>query len=133
MAVLAAHHGVLDLSLAPNITSNSSTANTTFASWNMVSNAVRYNVTLTWPDLTNTSQETNDTNVTFENLVPATTYTLTVQGVDPLDRNGDPATVNITTARTGELTGVHAFALHEKYLVGVHCCVRYMDSKINEL
>ena len=115
MAVLAVHHGVLDLSLAPNITSNSSTANTTFASWNMVSNAVRYNVILTLPNLTRMSQETNDTSVTFENLVPATTYTLTVQGVDNQDRNGDPAIVNITTERARELTGAHAIALCADY------------------
>ena len=106
MGVLAAHHGALDLPLAPIVTDNS-TAMTIFASWSMVMNAVQYIVSLTAPNVMDMLQETNDTNVTFENLVPATTYTLTVQGVDRLDRNGDPAIVNITTERTGKLAGVH--------------------------
>ena len=114
MAVLAAHHGVLDLFLAPNITFNS-TENTISASWNVDSDAVQYIANLTWPNLTRMSQNTNDTIVIFTGLVSATTYTLTVKGVDNQDRNGDPAIVNITTGRTGELTGAHAIALCADY------------------
>ena len=114
MAVLAAHHGVLDLFLAPNITFNF-TENTISASWNVDLDAVQYSAYLTGPNLMRMSQNTTDTIVIFTNLVPATPYTLTVEGADNQDRNGDPAIVNITTGRTGELTGAHAVALRADY------------------
>ena len=93
---------LLDLSLAPTLTSNSSNATAISASWDVDQNAVQYNAALSGPNFINMSQ-TSGANVTFENLIPATMYTLTVQGVDSLGRNGDPTSVNITTGRTGEL------------------------------
>ena len=104
----------LDLSLAPTITDNSSTATSIFASWEVDPNAVQYNVGLSHPTLVDMQQQTNDGNVTFEGLVPTTTYTLTVRGVDSLDRDGDPTVVTITTDRaTGELAYVQPLALHD--------------------
>ena len=104
----------LDLSLAPTITDSSSTATTIFASWEVDPNAVQYNVSLSPPTLVDMQQQTNDGNVTFERLVPATTYTLTVRGVDFLGRDGDPTVVTITTDRaTGELAYVQPLALHD--------------------
>ena len=93
---------LLDLSLAPTLTSNSSNATAISASWVVDQNAVQYNATLSGPNFTDMSQ-TSGASVTFENLIPATMYTLTVQGVDSMGRNGDPTSVNITTGRTGEL------------------------------
>ena len=86
-----------------------STANTTVASWNMVENAVQYNVTLSGPSLM-MRQVTVDTSMTFEGLVPATMYTLTVQGIDTMDRNGDLTIVIVTTNTTCKLG--HVNALH---------------------
>lgn len=102
----------LDLPLAPPITGNSSTANTIFASWDVDPNAVRYNVSLSALNMVDVQQQTGDGNVTFEGLVPATTYTLTVRGVDSLDRGGDPTVVTITTDRTGEL----AYCMFNHYM-----------------
>lgn len=97
-----------DLSLAPNVNSTS-TANTIFATWNRDENAVRYDASLSRPYNFNMSQGTNGTDVAFGGLVPATTYTLTVEGVDTQNRSGDPAIVNITTNRTCELeSALHA-------------------------
>ena len=103
----------LDLSLAPTITDNSSTATSIFASWEVDPNAVQYNVSLSHPTLVDMQQQPNDGTVTFEGLVPATTYTLTVRGVDSLGRDGDPTVVTITTDRTGELAYVQPLALHD--------------------
>ena len=101
----------LDLSLAPSITDNSSTATTIFASWDVDPNADQYNVSLSDPKLVDMQQQTNGGNVTFEDLVPATMYTLTVRGVDSQGRGGDPTAVTITTERTGELAYVQSLAL----------------------
>jgi len=109
--VLVVYVVSLDLSLAPSITDNSSTATTIFASWDVDPNAVQYNVSLSAPNLMDIQQQTNGENVTFEDLVPATVYTLTVRGVDSQGRGGDPTTVTITTDRTGELAYVQSLAL----------------------
>ena len=105
---LYVHYVFIDPLLAPMV-NTTSTANTTFASWNMDENAVQYNVTLSRPSFM-MQQVTVDTSVTFEGLVPATMYTLTVHGIDAMNRSGDPTIVNVTTDRTRKCA--HVNALH---------------------